>query len=100
MDGACHGKAAANEHRGAHCAQNNVEMVARMPERGWIQRTIHGVAAEHADEKQNLRHQKDPHTKRGRVLLLFDVVELVPKRQRLVSQPSSPREWRSHTPRG
>src|SRR5439155_884400 len=61
-------------------AQHNIEMVARVAECRRVQRAIHSVAAEHAAEKQNLRHQKDPHAKRGRVFLLLDVVELVAER--------------------
>jgi hypothetical protein len=55
-------------------------MIAGVAERRGVRRTIDRVTEEHTAEKQDLGSQKYPHAKRGCILLLLDVVELVPER--------------------
>ena len=63
-----------------NCSEPNVELLASGREGVEVGDAVDEIAAEHAAEEHDLGHQEQPHAKRGGVLLLLSVRELVNQR--------------------
>jgi hypothetical protein len=77
MDGHRHRQAAADQDRGIDRAEREVHVQARVRETARVLPAVDRVREEEAAEKEDLRHEEDPHPERRGLLLLPHRVEVV-----------------------
>ena len=98
VDGERHRQTARDQHRGIGRAGPDEKLVTGSRERLGIPGTINRVRREEHAEEQHLSPEKEPHAQRGGFTLLFEVVELVSQRGRVVDLDGGVRQHGS--PRG
>src|SRR5271157_1630214 len=75
-DGHGHGKAAGKQDHGVEATQLNTEGVAAHRESVEVGVAVDGVRQHDAAKEHDFRHQEDPHSERGSILLLLQGIEL------------------------